>query len=85
MGYYESIYAADLPHRARTVYMYLKDRANSDGVCWPGIKTIAGELGLSQSTVRRAIKNLEKGGWIIKTPRHRDNGSSTSNFYKVVQ
>ena len=28
MGYFDSIYAADLPHRAVTVYMYLKDRTN---------------------------------------------------------
>lgn len=47
MSYYDSIYAAQLPHRARTVYMYLKDRANRDGACWPGIRTIARELGLS--------------------------------------
>ena len=85
MSYYDSIYAAQLPHRARTVYMYLKDRANRDGACWPGIRTIARELGLSQATVRRALKDLENGGWIVKTPRYRDNGSSTSNFYKVIQ
>ena len=40
MGYFNSIYAADLPHRAVAVYMYLKDRTNKDGVCWPSIKTI---------------------------------------------
>ena len=27
MGYFDSIYAADLPHRAVTVYMYLRERA----------------------------------------------------------
>ena len=47
MGYFEKIYRSDLSHRARAVYMYLKDRADSSGSCWPGINTIAVELGLS--------------------------------------
>lgn len=52
MGYFEKIYRSDLSHRARAVYMYLKDRADSNGSCWPGINTIAVELGLSRSTVK---------------------------------
>ena len=41
MSFFGSIYAdPDLPHRARTVYMYLRDRAGG-GSCWPGVKTIA--------------------------------------------
>lgn len=55
MGYFEKIYRSDLSHRARAVYMYLKDRADSNGSCWPGINTIAVELGLSRSTVKRAL------------------------------
>lgn len=32
MGYFESIYSDEnLPHRAKAVYMYLKDRANQQG------------------------------------------------------
>ena len=33
MGYFEKIYQADLDHRAKTVYMYLKDHADSEGKC----------------------------------------------------
>ena len=51
MGYFSSIYAADLPHRAVAVYMYLKDRTNKEGACWPSIKTIARELKLSRATI----------------------------------
>ena len=36
-----------LSHREKTVYIYLRDRADASGVCWLGIKTIARELGLS--------------------------------------
>ena len=32
MGYFSNIYKAELPHRAKTVYMYLKDRSNAQGV-----------------------------------------------------
>ena len=28
MGYFEKIYQSDLNHRARAVYMYLKDHAS---------------------------------------------------------
>lgn len=86
MGYFESIYSdKNLPHRAKAVYMYLKDRANKEGQCWPGIKTIARELGLSVSTVKRALHDLEQRGYLEKTARLRENGGATSNLYTVKQ
>ncbi|WP_339789071.1 helix-turn-helix domain-containing protein [Tissierella sp.] len=37
-------YSADeFPARVKTVYMYLKDRSNTNGECWPAINTIARE------------------------------------------
>lgn len=83
MGYFDSIYAAGLPHRAVTVYMYLKSRANKEGYCWPAIRTMGRELNLSRSTVQRALRELEASQWISKEARHRENGSSTSNGYYV--
>ena len=63
--------------------MYLKSMSASKGECWPGIKTIAADLGLSKSTVKRAIRDLEKHRYIEKKYRHRENGSLTSNLYRV--
>jgi GntR family transcriptional regulator len=83
MGYFDSIYFSDLPHRARTVYMYLKDRSNKDGVCWPSIRTIARELKLSRATVCRALDDLCKAGLLTKDERWRENGGRTSNLYKI--
>ena len=60
MSKFNFIYAEDLSHREKTVYIYLRDRADASGVCWPGIKTIAGELGLSPRTVQRALADLER-------------------------
>ena len=84
MSYFDTIYAdTDLPPRAISVYMYLKDRANSAGSCWPGIKTIAHDLNLSRSTVKRALTDLERCGYLSKLPRYRPNGSNTSNLYTL--
>lgn len=84
MSFFGTIYAdTDLPHRARAVYMYLRDRADGQNKCWPGINAIAADLHLSRSTVKRAIADLEKAGYLQKGHRHRDNGSSTSNLYTV--
>ena len=86
MSYFDSIYADTLlPPRAVSVYMYLKDRSNSVGSCWPGIKTIARELGLSPRTVQRALADLERRQLIEKQNRHRSNGSLTSNLYRLTK
>ena len=84
MAYFQDIYHSDLSHRARAVYMYLKDRADSEGRCWPGIRTIAAELGFSRSTVKRALDDLYGAGLLTREPRWRENGSLTSNLYHVV-
>lgn len=84
MSYFDSIYSdADLPARARMVYMYLQDRANKDGSCWPAVKTIARDLKLSRSTVKRALRDLEQTGYLEKQERYRKNGSCTSNLYTL--
>lgn len=56
MSRLDFLYRMDLPHRAVSVYIYLFDRADKNGECWPAIPTIAKELKLSESTVRRASK-----------------------------
>ena len=80
---FRKIYSSDLSHRARSVYMYLKDRADRDDKCWPAIKTIAKELGLSSSTVKRALDELCRAGLLTKESRWRENGGRTSNLYRL--
>lgn len=82
MSYFNHIYSAspdELPHRARTVYIYLCDRAGKGSDCWPAVRTIASDLQLSRSTVKRALHDLVKAGLIEKESRYRENGSNTSN------
>ena len=79
MSYFGSIYAdQELSHRAKTVYMYLKDRANADGTCWPSIRRIAEDLKLSRRTVQRALADFSRQS------RYRPNGSLTSNLYQIA-
>ena len=81
----KEIYQAELPHRAVAVYLYLKDRANKEGTCYPAIGTIARELHLSVSTVKRAIHDLECAGFIQKKQRWRENGGKSSLLYEIIK
>ena len=77
------IYRQELPHRAVAVYVYLADRTNRQGECWPAISTIARDLKLSPSTVRRALSDLRKAGLLKSEQRYRDNGGKSSLLYKL--
>ena len=80
---FRAIYSSDLSHRARSVYMYLKDRADRDGKCWPAIQTIAKDLNLSRSTVKRALDELCRAELLTRETRWRENGGRTSNLYRL--
>ena len=85
MAYYRKLYDGDeLPSRAKLVYIYLYDRCDAERKAWPSVKTIAKELSISDKTVRRAIKDLEKAGLIRKEYAKRKNGSFTSNRYFLL-
>lgn len=75
------LYRTELPHCAKLVYLYLYDRMDRERKAWPGLNTIAQELSLSRSTVKRAIADLERAGLLKKEPHYRENGSATSNRY----
>ncbi len=79
------IYKTNLPHRAVAVYLYLESRANKDRTCYPAIGTIARELHLSVSTVKRAITDLEREGFLRKKQRWRDNGGRSSLLYEIIR
>ena len=80
---FSALYHAELPHRAICVYLYLANRANRSGECWPAIPTIAQELKLSQATVRRAIRDLEREDLLKTVQRYRPNGGKSSLLYSL--
>lgn len=80
---FTKLYRMGLPHRAISVYIYLADRANKDGICWPSIPTIAKDLKLSESTTRRAIGDLRKIGLVKTEQRYRENGGNSTLSYML--
>ena len=86
MSYFEKLYQnGELPNRAKLVYLYLHDRCDNEQKAWPGIRRMAMDLSLSRSTVKRAIRDLEKAGLIRKESHFRENGSATSNRYFLLR
>lgn len=75
----------ELSSKAVSVYLYLCDRANKkEKSCFPSQKTIARDLNVSLSTVKRAIQELLEREYIHKENRFRENGGKTSNKYFVL-
>jgi len=71
--------------RTKYVYLHLSDRQGTAEKSWPGINTMARDLSMSRSTVKRALADLERLGYIIKESAFRKNGAQTSNRYKIIR
>lgn len=50
---------------------------------FPALATLAGNLGRSANAVRADLRGLEAAGWLEVWARHRENGSQTSNGYRL--
>lgn len=83
MGKLDFLYRSEHPHRAVAVYIYLSDRANIQNECWPAIPTIAKDIKLSPSTVRRGIADLRKAGLLDTAQRYRKKGGKSSLLFKL--
>ncbi len=77
----ERAYTLNLTQRAMLVALYLINRSNKDGACFPGIKTIAKECKISQRTTQRAVKDLEKAQFVKREERYHEQGGQRSNMY----
>lgn len=78
-------YASNLKSRALSVLIYLIDRSNKELTCFPAIPTIASELHISVSTVKRALHELVESGFVVKESRFRENNrGQTSNLYTLT-
>ena len=84
MSYFSEIYGdPELSARAKQVLVYLHDRANKDGESWYAINTMAKDLSLSRSTIKRALAELIRPGRVEKQVRFRENGGCSSNYYQL--
>ena len=78
------IFGSGIEKRAFAVYCYLSRCSDmKTRQCYPSLKTIAKACNLSVTTVRRALTDLENGGWIDIAQRFTDNGQE-SNLYTVL-
>jgi GntR family transcriptional regulator len=86
MSYRHYAWAWDQPARgsAQHVLLYLAKTANTKGVCWPGIATIAEATGLSPATVKRRLADLETDDSIERQARFRKDGTRTSDKITLV-
>ena len=66
------------------VLMALADAAGDDGYCWPSIPTLARKTGMSERSVQRILRILEKSGLLKVEARFRGDGSATSNGYYLT-
>ncbi len=81
----EQAYASSLKSRALSVLIYLIDRSNQELTCFPAISTMAEQLHISVSTVKRALRELVDGGYISKDARFREkNRGQSSNLYTLM-
>ena len=79
----------DAPISAQAVRVYAvlcRYADKDDGTCFPSIRTLAERIHLSESTIKRAIKELKTIG-AIKSQKRFDKatGEQTSNLYTVMR
>ena len=83
MSRLDFLYRTELQHRVVAVYIYLADRTNENNECWPAIPTVASDLKLSPSTVRRGIRDLKKAGLLETEQQYRKNGGKSSLLFRL--
>jgi len=79
----------DAPISAQAVRVYAvlcRYADKDDGTCFPSIRTLAERIHVSESTIKRAIKELKTIG-AIKSQKRFDKatGEQTSNLYTVMR
>ncbi len=74
-------WAQKCPPATKIVLVALADRADDEGICWPGIKGLAEKCSLSKAAIRYHIRALRKLGLVHTEERTRADGSQTSNRY----
>lgn len=67
----------------KLVLLRLADRADPQGLCWPGHERTARDLNLSESTVRGAIAALARAGFLDVIRRRDADGRDKPNLYRL--
>ena len=62
----------------------LANYADAEFRCWPSIKRLCDDTGMSERTVQRCFKALVEAGIIRRSERKRQDGSRTSDLLTLV-
>ena len=75
----------DMPvsKQAKLLYLYLCRCADEYGRSFPSVSNMAWACSMSETLVRKAIRELEQAQVVIVSVRQRANGSQTSNLYHI--
>lgn len=65
----------------RFLLVTLADRANHEGVCWPGYSDLAYRTGYTQRRVMQLMNQLVRSGLVERVERTGTRGRQTSNLY----
>lgn len=80
-----AIFDSKLSMPAKVVHLFLSSRADFKDEAAPSLEDIAFHCGgLSLQAVKRALKELERTGWIKKQPQSVPNGKSLPSVYKLL-
>lgn len=71
----------DITSGAKIAYAILLDRAGEKGICWPGMRRLSYDCGMSYNAIKRAILSLQAAG-VISTKK-REPGQS--NIYRLIK
>ncbi|WP_029686581.1 conserved phage C-terminal domain-containing protein, partial [Tatumella saanichensis] len=77
--------ASDVKGTQLLVMARLADFSSDEGTCFPGIDTIARQVGAGRSTVITAITQLQNAGWLTLKERRTGNRNKTNMYYLNVK
>ena len=77
---------SSLKMSSKLVMQYLVYKSGNHGTCFPSVETIAKELSLSERTIQRHMRILEKAGYLTVRARYMNQGcyaEQLSNSYEL--
>ena len=82
------LFEANISPRAKLILAYLSRVSDKQGVSFPSVPTIAEKCGCCQNTARKALRELEEGGFIsisaATLPTEHGRQRCTSNRYALL-
>lgn len=73
------------PSAMQSIYFWICEHADENGVCFPTRKMLAQEAGVEIKTLDKYLKQLVEEGFIIQSQRKKENSrENTSNQYQLM-